>query len=613
MDHKQWWQDPEQLRLLNARLEAIKADRRQFLKVVGAAGGTSAVALAIAACGGSGEEGGTSSGDGGGSSEGSGSTSTEATKSPTDGPSASPPSSEDGELAEEQVFRVNFERDPTSHDFNWDLYCGGEESLFAQLAQFDEDLKVQPDIAERWEANEDASVWTFYIRKDTKWSNGDPVTAHDFEWSFKRQLDPETAAPYAGFLYDLKNAEPFNLQEGNFTRDDVGVKAIDDYTLVCELEGPRGYFPVLAAYIAAAPSHRPSVEKYGDKWTEAGNCVSNGPFKLVEWKHDEIVVIEKNEHYWNADNITLQRVERPIISSDASQLAFENGEIDWHFRGQLGQLERVEADPELSKQVIKYNLYGIWYLAPHMQMPPFDVPEVRRAISHAIDRDVIANQVLKGLATPAYTVTPPGMPGYNPNKYEEYTAFDPEKAMALLEGTPYEGGKNWPEITLTQREEGDGPKTAAEAIIQMLKEHLNMDIKHEIGESREVYDRAYKHELQLWWVRWYIDYPDPNNVQYLIWYSKFPTGSRHTWANEEYDRLVTEAAAEKDEAKRMDMYRQADELMLRDGAGIFVYNPYNYGMLKPWVADFPRNSQGELVPTWNVFVRMYDRLKILKH
>jgi len=601
MDKLRWWEDPEQLRLLHKRFEAVRADRRQFLAIVGAAGGAAAVSLALAACGGSeGEGGGGTTGE----SEGTQGTGTEST---------SQPGSAEGELAEEQVFRVNFETDPTSHDFNWDLYCGGEESLFAQLGQFDEDLQVQPDIAERWEANEDASVWTFYLRKDSKWSNGDPVTAHDYEWSWKRQLDPATAAPYAGFLYDLKNAEPFNLGQGNFTRDDIGVKAVDDYTLVCTLEGPRGYFPVLASYIAAAPSHRPSVEKYGDKWTEAGNCVSNGPFKLVEWRHDEIVICEKNEGYWNAANITLQRIERPIIASDASQLAYENNEIDWHYRGQLGQLERVQNDPTLSKEMVKYNLYGTWYLAPHFGMPPFDVREVRLAMSHAIDRDVIVNNVLKGLGTPAYTMTPPGMPGYNPNKYEEYTAFDPEKAMALLKGTPYEGGKNWPPITLTQREEGDAPKAAAEAIIQMLKEHLGMDIKHEIGEQREVYDRAYKHELQLWWVRWYIDYPDPNNTQYLVWYSKFPTGSRHTWQNEEYDRLVSEAAGEKDEEKRLEMYRQADELMLKDGAAIFVYNPYNYGLLKPWVSNFPRNSQGELVPTWNVFVRMYDRIKILKH
>lgn len=127
-----------------------------------------------------------------------------------------------------------------------DLYCDGDPACFAKLGMFTPDLDVVPDIAERWEPNADASVWTFYLRKNSYWSNGDPVTAHDYEWSWKRQLDPATAAPYAGFLYDIKNAEAFNTQQPGVTRDDVGVKALDDYTLQVTLEGPRGYFPILA-------------------------------------------------------------------------------------------------------------------------------------------------------------------------------------------------------------------------------------------------------------------------------------------------------------------------------------------------------------------------------
>ena len=149
-----------------------------------------------------------------------------------------------------------------------------------------------PGMAERWEVSPDGLVYTFHLRPAT-WTNGDPVTAHDFEWSFKRQLDPATQASYAAFLFDLKNAEAFNTKKEGITADDVGAKAIDDLTLEITLEGPRGYFLTVLAYTAALPAHRGAVEKFGDKWTEPGNIVTNGPWKLTEWEHEKQLVAIK--------------------------------------------------------------------------------------------------------------------------------------------------------------------------------------------------------------------------------------------------------------------------------------------------------------------------------
>ncbi len=207
---------------------------------------------------------------------------------------------------------------------------------------------------------------------------------------------------------------------------------------------------------------------------------------------------------------------------------------------------------------------------------------------------------------------PPGTPHYNEDTYPEYTAYDPEKAMSLLDGTKYEGGKNWPKITLTHREEGDAPKAAADAIINMLKQNLNMEIEHEVGEPKTTYERMYNHEIQLMWVRWYIDYPDANNYQYQVWYGQTPTGHRHTWTNAEFDDLVTQAkSAPADERKKL--YAQADEILAKEAACIVVWYIYAYGLLKPWVSNLPLNSNGEFTPAWNVFVRDYDYYQILKH
>ncbi|MGA7671945.1 MAG: peptide ABC transporter substrate-binding protein, partial [Nitrolancea sp.] len=513
----------------------------------------------------------------------------------------------------DQIFTINSTVEPNSFDFNKDLYCNGNGNCFAQLAQFDENLAVQPDIAEKWESNADASEWTFHLR-DSKWSNGDPVTAQDYEYSYKRQLDPATAAPYAGFLYDIKNGEDFNLGTGSLTADDVGVKATDDKTLVVTCKGPTGYFPVLAAYTAAAPSHKASVEKYGDKWTEAENIVCNGPFTLTEWKHNQSYTLKRNDNYWNASAITLTETHHPIIAAPDEFTAYQNSEIDLHIHGALGNLQKVQNDSTMKNEYHKYNLFGTWYLEPNVNQAPFDTKEVRLAMAHAIDRDVLVNSVLKGLGTVAYTMTPPGMPGYDENKYGDFTKYDPEAAMAALKGTPYEGGKNWPKITMTQRNnEGDAPVAVGDAIIAMLKQNLGMSIDHELGDPKDTYNRMYEGRIQLMWWRWYIDYPDPNNTMYLVWYSKFPTGERNTFSNDDMDKLLSDAAGEQDETKRMQMYWDADKIMIENGAGIFVYNPWNYLLVKPYVTGIPTDPDGNLVPDWNVFVRMDDRIKIAKH
>jgi ABC-type oligopeptide transport system substrate-binding subunit len=508
---------------------------------------------------------------------------------------------------------MNSTVEPDSFDFNKDLYCNGNAACFAQLTQFDSNLMVIPDIAEKWEANADASVWTFHLRP-SKWSNGTPVTAGDYEYSYKRQLDPATAAPYAGFLYDLKNGEDFNLKQGNFTADDVGVKATDDSTLVCTLQGPRAYFPVLAAYTAAAPSFKPAVTQFGDKWTEAANIVCNGPFTLTDWQHNQSYTLKKNDNYWNASAVTLTTTKWPIIDSTAEFTAYQNSEIDMSLHGSLGNLAKVQSDSTMKNEYFKYNLFGTWYLEPNVKMPPFDNKNVRLAMAHAIDRDTIVSSVLKGLGTVAYNLTPPGMPGFNPSKYEDFTTYDPAKAKSLLVGTPYEGGKNWPKIQMTQRNnEGDAPVAAGDAIIAMLKQNLGMDIQHVLGDPTAVYNEAYQHTIQLMWWRWYIDYPDPNDEEYLVFYSKFPTGERNTFSDPTFDMLVTQAAGESDQTKRFNLYWQADQILIENGADIFIYNPWNYGLKKPYVTNMPMDKDGDVVPDWNVFVRMTDRIKIAQH
>ena len=375
-------------------------------------------------------------------------------------------------LAKEQVLRYGgggwFQNDPSSHDFNKDLYCSGVPALFAGLMVFNADFVSVPWMATKVEGNKDGSVWTFTIRKDSRWSDNSPVSARDFEWSWKRQLDPATAAPYASFLYDLKNGEAFNKKKIT-DASQVGVRAKDDWTLEVTLEGPRGYFPVLAAYLAALPAHRGAVEKHGDKWTEAGNIVSNGPFTLEAWEHNKQIVLKKNPHYYGTKDVHLNRVVIPIIpvASGALALREQRARPD---ALQAGDLKRLQSDPRMQKDVFRYPFPGTWYLLPQTTKPPFDNLKVRRAVGPR-HRPGERRQGEPGPRDPRLVHDPARLPrrASTTAKIKAIQKFDKKLALDQLKGTPFEGGKNWPKITLTRcATRRSAPKPLAEAVQAVL-------------------------------------------------------------------------------------------------------------------------------------------------
>ena len=574
--------EAEQIRRFQRRLAALRVDRRQALRIFAAAGG----AAALAACG---------------SNNG----------APATPQSLLPRRAATTGNGPEQVFRWNLEVEPASHDFNADLHCDGEYELWAGLMRFTPDLTPDYDVAESVDVNADASVYTFHIRRNTSWTDGTPVTAQDFDYSFRRTLNPATKNDYASFLYDIKNAEAYNT--GKLPNDKtLGLEVLDENTLRITLEGPAAYFKALVAYAAAFPAHRASVEKYGDKWTEAGNIVSNGPFKLTRWEHNTVLELAKHDGYWNAANIHLTRIIRPIMAAEQAVAAYENGELDWVQNVNPSDVARVMANPALKAQTVSFFLDGTWYLVPEVDKKPFDIQNVRLAMAHAIDRDAIVQSALGGLGKPAYTFIPPGTPGFNPNTYDQYTKFDPATAMNLLKGTPYEGGKNWPPITMSQRTEGEAEKVSGDAVIQQLKTNLGMAIDHEVGDPKDVYERMYQRKLQLIWIRWYEDYPDQSDEQNLVFWSKAggADGHRQAWHDDRYDQLVEQAKGMADLQQRTQLYYQADEILASQAGAIFVYYPQYLGLLRPNISGMPRDSQGNAVPTLNLFVRMYDTLKV---
>jgi ABC-type oligopeptide transport system substrate-binding subunit len=476
--------------------------------------------------------------------------------------------------------------------------------------KFNADFQAVPYMAEKVTSNKDGSVWTFAVRKDTRWSDGGPVSARDFEWSWKRQLDPATAAPYASFLYDIKNGEAFNKKKVT-DGSEVGVRARDDWTLEVTLEGPRGYFPVLAAYLAALPSHRASVEKHGDRWTEAANIVCNGPFVLESWEHNRQMVLRRNKYFYGARDVTLEKVTIPIIPIAAGALPYDNNELDLTSL-QVADLKRLQADPRSSRQVFRYPFPGTWYLLPQVTKAPFDNLKVRRAVAHAIDRENVV-KVAQGFARPAHGMIPPGFPGaLDDPKTRSLQKFDPRLAMSMLRGTPFEGGRNWPRIVLSMRDEALGAKPLAEALQAVLLEHLNMKTELEVLEPRVFRERLWKQDLQLVWIRWFMDYPDPHNEYFDTFYGKKTTGRRQAWTNEAFDRELEAGRDTRDPSKRLAHYARAEAIMQADVGYVPVAWVVRYAAAKPWVRGIQKNKQGDLVVEGNIYVDMLPHLYMVE-
>src|SRR5947207_5564011 len=559
-----------QMALLAARLAAVGVDRRDFLKV--------AAGLATLGAAGFNAR-----------------------------PAAAAPNLAPGEkLARDQHVRLGgggwWQNDPSSHDYNKDLYCSGVPILWAGLMKFNSDFQPVPYVATKVVSNADGSVWTFTIRKDSKWSDGGPCTARDFEWSWKRQMDPASKNPYSSYFYDIKGAEPFN--KGKVPdASQVGVRAKDDWTLEVALEGPRGYFPVLSAYLAALPAHRPSVEKHGDKWTEAANIVCNGPFVLETWEHQKVMVLRKNKHFFGARDVTLEKVTAPIIPIASGALQYENNELDLT-RLQTADLKRLQSDPRTTKEVFRFPYPGTWYLLPQVTKPPFDNVKVRRAVAHAIDRENVV-KVSQGLAIPPHALIRPGFPGaLDDKKTRDLQRFDPKLALSMLKGTPFEGGKNWPKITLSMRDEALGSKPLAEAVQSVLLEHLNMKTDLEVLEPRVFRERLWKQDMQFVWIRWFMDYPDPHNEYFDTFYGKKTTGRRQAWVNDAFDRELEAGRDTSDTKKRLASYAKAEELLQSDVGYVPVAWVVRYAAAKPTVRGLEKNRQGELVVDGNIYTDM---------
>ncbi|MGE7780093.1 peptide ABC transporter substrate-binding protein [Peribacillus sp. NPDC097264] len=439
---------------------------------------------------------------------------------------------------------------------------------FEGLTKKTEEGEIVPAVAESWETSEDGKTLTFKLKDGLKWSNGDPITANDFEYAWKYALNPDTAADYAYQLYYLKGGEAYNAKKGK--EEDVGVKATDDLTLEVTLEEPTPYFLDLTSFYAFFPINK-KVQEENPEWAQEGEThVSNGPFKLTEWKHKESIKIEKNENYYDKDQVKLDAVNFALIEDEnTAWQMYENGELDLAYplpvdkQGQLvnsGDKE-FQNGPELA--VYYYNL--------NTKVKPFNNIKVRKALSMAIDRKMITDNVTQGGQQPAYGIVPPGIPDatgdFQENTGNLFEENVDEAKKLLKEGLAEEGMKKMPDFSILFNTL-DAHKKIAEAVQEMWRKNLGVEVKLENAEFQVKLDREKAGDFQISRAGWVGDYVDP--MTFMLWETDGAYNDAD-WSNKEYDKYLKESKTALKPEDRMPILHKAEKVLIDEMPIIPIY------------------------------------------
>ncbi|MCF3650381.1 peptide ABC transporter substrate-binding protein [Synoicihabitans lomoniglobus] len=463
-------------------------------------------------------------------------------------------------------------------------------ALFEGLTQYDpKDSHATPGVATHWEASDDVKTWVFHLRPDAKWSNGDPVTAFDFVYAYRRMLSPGLASEYAYMLFCLEGSEAFvSGKSTDFST--VGAKALDAHTLELKLSYPVPYLADLVAHASWYPVHQATIETYGamdqrgSRWTRPGNLVGNGPFTLTEWKPNQVIRVTKSATYWDAAVVRLNEIRfYPIESTASEEAAFRSGQLHVTTGIPIDKIAVYKNDPELSKFLSQETQLATYFYRFNTQKPPLDDVRVRRALSLAIDREQIVNKVTLGGQLPARNLTPPQTAGYTAG---DLLTGDVAEAQRLLAEAGFPGGEGFPRLEILFNT-NDGHRRIAEAIQQMWRVNLGVDIGLYNQESKVQSDSMRNGDYEIARYAWIGDYLDASTFLELM---LSDSGNNQTgWANADYDRLVNEARYVLDPAQRFTLYREAERILMAESPIAPIYFYVNSSLqvpeLKGWYGN----------------------------
>ena len=441
------------------------------------------------------------------------------------------------------------------------------------------DLSPVPGVAERWETSADARTYTFHLRANARWSNGDPVTAQDFVASYRRMLSASLAADNANLLYVLQGAEAFH-KGGTTDFGTVGATALDERTLRLTLEYPTPYFMSLLQHWAWYPVHLPTIEQSGaaavrgNPWARVGTLVGNGPFVLTEWRPNQRIIVTKSPTYWDAATVRLQAIHLyPIDSRDAEERAFRAGQLHVTEALPAGKAETYLRD---QPKVLRVDPYlGTEFYRINVTRPFLNEKRVRRALALAVDRRAIVDRILQGGQEPAAAFTPPGTAGY---RSPASLPTDIAEARRLLAEAGYPGGIGAPSIELTFNT-SETHRIVAEAVQEMWRRELGLEVRLVNQELRSVLAARRTGDFQILRSVWIGDYADPSTFLNL-WRSD--SGNNYTgWASPAYDQLTFQAARTSDTNARHALLARAEALLLEDAPLIPIYHYTHVFLVHP--------------------------------
>lgn len=434
-------------------------------------------------------------------------------------------------------------------------------------------LEPTPGVAERWEVSSDGKIYTFHLRHNAKWSNGDPVTAHDFAWSWWRALQPALGNQYAYMFFPVKNAEAYlNQKIKDFSQ--VGVKVLDDYTLRVELSNPTPYFLQLLDHYSMFPVHRPTIEKFGaadergSLWTRPGNFVGNGPFMLTEWQLFKKVDVAKNPYYWDSAAVKLNGIRfHPTENVTTEERMFRSGQL--HHTASI-PIDKVAVYKKNNPELLHSHPYlGNYFYRINTKSPHLSDKRVRRALAMSINGQQIVEQVTKGGEVPAYTFTPPDTLGYTAKGGFE---FNPEKARQLLADAGYPNGEGFP-VTELLYNTSEGHRKIAVAIQQMWNQYLGVNIILNNQDWKVYLNSVDNGDYAIARAGWIGDYVDPNT--FLDMWITGGGNNRTGWSNARYDELILKLApTASDRETRYKLMAEAEAILLDEMPviPIYIYN-----------------------------------------
>lgn len=475
--------------------------------------------------------------------------------------------------------------------------------LFEGLIISDVEGKPSPGVAEKWD-NKDFKVWTFHLRKDAKWSDGSPVTAQDFVYSWQRLADPNTASPYASYLQYGHIVNIDDIVAGKKPVTDLGVKALDDHTFEVTLSEPVPYFYKLLVHSSVSPVPKAVVEKFGDKWTQPANIVSNGAYKLKDWVVNERIVLERNPQYWdNAKTVINQVTYLPISSEVTDVNRYRSGEIDMTYNNMPIELFQ-KLKKEIPNEVHVDPYLCTYYYEINNQKAPFTDVRVRTALKLALDRDIIVNKVKNQGDLPAYSFTPPYTDGaklVEPEWFGWTQEKRNEEAKKMLAEAGYTADK--PLTFNLLYNTSDLHKKLAIAAASIWKKNLGVNVKLENQEWKTFLDTRHQGNYDVSRAAWCADYNEPTSFLNMV-LSDSSNNTTH-YKSPAFDKIIADTLNAQDDAQRSELYAQAEQQLDKDSAIVPVFYYVNARLVKPWVGGYTGKD-----PMDNIHVK---DLYIIKH